>query len=824
MNNKNLRGKTLFIFLTLVITFIFGFLATPVYGASYTTSLDDSWNDENNGATDVTSGYIATERTTTTGAEFQVSNTVSHSGSNTRSFWMSFDVVDELGYWNLTSDFTYISNISIWFYPIMLSGGHSGNDVGNITFYDLNDNEVLQFRFEYDNKLDVLDYDGTHNQIYTPLTNSKWYNLVVTHISGNEMNYSLYDENNILKGYVEDSTRSTNDWVNFSYIIFNGLYSTGSQCDIYFDDFNITISTTATGDVSMYDSIGSTSCSEISYGAYATDYLETKFTGYLTTTVHALDLLVGTADDDPNNYKLWLNGIPIGSADYLFSSGSGQIARWTGFSVDLDNQQLVAEWQHYEYDPDDDTVWRWVFGTSQYIDINGDGYKSFRLHDNSNLINGIYDGATAGIDVCWKFYFDPESWTPDPPNPSWTDDLEFSGEGYLGVSPYDSSIESYMEYTNVFITWGVSDIVNDNYMYIYDEDWNNVGLTQQVYYGESFSPLKLLNGAYDGTVSFVPYNYGNYTVTIERNSVEVANKTFFVYPNTENYWLYSVPNPSLRDNSYNVYYGYNNSEKDGYLLVFDPYENDIDWGNELQKFYIGSGSSLTGYVTYYPSYIPTKNHLWVIFIEVGNNIYVAQKQHTHIIRDDMYSDNVVSVAKDNVQINDNQIINYYHNYAGGEVYLFINGVQAYSIGNVQSDSIIHLCDKVGSQNVSMKVLLNDTWYLLSWDNWQTTYEGGEIPPPEGLLPSLGETFGAILGIILIAMFVLLPLVLTTHFSRVGHTISMPNIVYVLMGALGVLLDVFLGLFEVWVIYFIIAVGVLSLGLFYILNIRSNNTG
>ena len=91
----------------------------------------------------------------------------------------------------------------------------------------------------------------------------------------------------------------------------------------------------------------------------------------------------------------------------------------------------------------------------------------------------------------------------------------------------------------------------------------------------------------------------------------------------------------------------------------------------------------------------------------------------------------------------------------------------------------------------------------------------------GILPDLGETFGAIMGIIVLAFFILLPLALSTHFSGAGHTVHVPSIVYVLMGGIGVLINVTLGLFQMWVVYFIIAIGIISLGILYLMGQRGN---
>lgn len=771
------------------------------------------WDDESAGSQSGISGEIEYEQVTSKGTDYWGVST-SWSVSGTKSFRYGFldataDPVQ--GWWNLTSEYDYIKSFSFYLRcPTMSAGGtepviqffNNGTKVMEFIF----ENSVANGRFSYYD-IGTGDYEVIETNFF--LLPQDAFKLTVTHNNTNSMIYRLYNITGSIEDTVEGGSAVGTEWTTFDSIYFDsGLVSVGEYGHFFIDDFKIHLEaeTGQYGDVSGYDYIGSTSCDDYFYSSYGVDYLETKWIGTLENTIiRALDLTIDGSDQTTGNYRCWINGNSIGQADYIFQQGEHYIARWIGFASPIDNEQIVAEFRHYDSE-ETGLAYRWVFGGSIYTDLNGDNWRGYYLHDKANNINGQFDSLSAGYDPCWKFYFDAESWTPSPPATDWTDDLEFSGEGYLGKSPYDNSIEAYYQYSNVYITWGVSNILLNNYMWIYDDDGNPVGQTQQVYYGESFSPLKLLEGAYDGTVSFVPYNTGNYTVNIVRNGVIVANKTFYVYENTNDYFLYTIPNPSYQTDSYTCYYKYTNDEKDGYLCVFDVYETDVQWGNELDKWYIGNGT-VTGNVQHYPQQLARNGYVWVIYVQVSNTIYTPVYQHNHFVRQDQYTDNTLSAYYDVVNLNNNQVISFYHNYVGSEIYLFINGVQTLNIGNRQNGDITYLCDQTGSYNASMKINMNSTWYLLAWDTWQvTTTTGEETEAP--ILPTLTQPLGSIVGLIIVFGALIAPFLVAGKISN--GAIQVPIFAYIISGGTGIAVATMMGCFPAWIPFFIVALGIISI--------------
>ena len=105
--------KSIFIFMMLFLGLLFSFATIPVVSDSV-YSLDYGWecNDCNDGVSNVTSNLFETQWVNTDyDKEFQVTNNFAHDGI--KSFWIDGQKYDVFGYWNLTTTFNYISNISI---------------------------------------------------------------------------------------------------------------------------------------------------------------------------------------------------------------------------------------------------------------------------------------------------------------------------------------------------------------------------------------------------------------------------------------------------------------------------------------------------------------------------------------------------------------------------------------------------------------------------------------------------------------------------------------------------------------------------------------
>ena len=94
----------------------------------------------------------------------------------------------------------------------------------------------------------------------------------------------------------------------------------------------------------------------------------------------------------------------------------------------------------------------------------------------------------------------------------------------------------------------------------------------------------------------------------------------------------------------------------------------------------------------------------------------------------------------------------------------------------------------------------------------------------GILPSLGSTWNMIMGLMIVSFFTLLPLLLTHMTNQKGFNFTIPAIVYVLFAGIGALISFAFELFQDWVLFFIIAIGIIALGILYLIGQRQNVGG
>lgn len=229
MKKRFIIGISIYLLLSSLIFSSNTVLADTIY------SLDNGWEDEVIGAESGTSGYFAYERYgNDVDQEFRVSN--SHSRNSTKSFQVKDDNSGESinGWWNLTSNFDYISKISFWVYA-----DDNGVD-GDIEMKFFNSSgQVLEISFDNaDQGIDYEDYNGVDQEIWSGLASPEWVNIVIDHNDTNVMRYRIYNDTNVLKADVTGTSNYVGEWTSFTYIRFDS--TVGPEWNLYFDNFNIT--------------------------------------------------------------------------------------------------------------------------------------------------------------------------------------------------------------------------------------------------------------------------------------------------------------------------------------------------------------------------------------------------------------------------------------------------------------------------------------------------------------------------------------------------------------------------------------------------------
>jgi hypothetical protein len=117
-------------------------------------------------------------------------------------------------------------------------------------------------------------------------------------------------------------------------------------------------------------------------------------------------------------------------------------------------------------------------------------------------------------------------------------------------------------------------------------------------------------------------------------------------------------------------------------------------------------------------------------------------------------------------------------------------------------------------------------------NWPTDENGTHVPPDEWdggggagveLFPTLNDTLGGIVGLIVTMFLTLSPLIVAGAFNnQMGSNIQIPPLVYGITGALGVTISTIFGWFPSWSIFFIIGVGILIIAIVYFIGQRSES--
>jgi len=150
------------------------------------------------------------------------------------------------GWLNFTN-FAYMSEFSFWMRTVSFGSTihmYMLNDTVT-SFSDIRSSLMLYIYFQTDGYVYMEDSEGNTNKIdgslYGTGTDSAYgyAQIVITHSINNNINISGYNHSGVFKYGITDTATTVSDWTNVRQIIF-GSAGVG---DIYFDDFNATITT-----------------------------------------------------------------------------------------------------------------------------------------------------------------------------------------------------------------------------------------------------------------------------------------------------------------------------------------------------------------------------------------------------------------------------------------------------------------------------------------------------------------------------------------------------------------------------------------------------
>ena len=840
------------VFLTLLFSMIISF---PVeYAATGDVTLVN-WDEGPVTATSGTFGKFTLENTIRTDVDIDNSYTYSD------FFQLRHHTTDEVpggvneAYLNLTQNYEYISEITLYtrFNFKAEVGSYSrhfhnyiyfANDSGNFFYirvygYHKWNPQAGAFKLYIDGDgaeqelLDIEEYHPTIDNWHTDTDIQ--YKIVISHVTSNLMNVSIYNLTGEYLNGLQVATLQAYDWESFSQIKLVGendiVYAYGDYLDTFIDD--IIISTTGTTadeegtqekpvgyetDEPTCGILGYTPITEKSFQVFnlfgiipiwyadaPIPYLDVEYPYYVDRTIKYVDLYVvgdqyNLVSSDLNSYSLYINGINCGYADAWISTGGGNyLLRWTG-AVDLTDEKPLFEFK----------------STESFVDANygeyywypaimvGDCGLKTGLYHNINLwgnneFNGIlFKYITGGVEYPASVYM-KYSYYEDAPLPSYDEST------YKDTITTDKSIY-YSNQEPIYIDGTVDDTGASVHIYNTDTDIEIIdyGFPQTVYTSD-FHYVLHLNAL------------GNYNATVERGGV-ITNDTYFEVLTTEsNYSIHTFPCPSTIEQTVRINYTFNDPDGyDGRIVVSTtPYYNSSD----VLDFWLISSSASEKHI-YYGAF-STEGSYYFLMLRYntvsGGYQFVSSWPHT--VETEGYKTNIITFKYNPLILANThtQTIYYEHSHMGSNnIWLKVDSNYVKCLKGSSSGEYNYnvITAKVYNVSIVLKDIENGdtvlTWKLFTASEYDPADYGGGKPP--SILPDVDATLGYILGLLLTMFCLLAPLIVT---KGLQSNASLPPLVYVFSGGIGLAVSTAIGWFPAWIIAFISIIGIIVTIILYI---------
>lgn len=817
-----MKNKTISIFMMLVLvsTLFFGFAVTPVFGTPAEITIDD-WESYNLGVTSGTGTYGTWETydsdgdcdgQITTGARSGRCVSFDNAGGHPTNFW-----------YNLTTEFDYISNISIW-----IEGKDNFDMRYNFYFYNNTDMVLEFYAYGLAYQFNPIDADGTKVGENSAMGEDGWFNI--THVSGNLMNYT-WDVGGGDINYAEGASHNIGDWTSFNRIYIN---TSGGLTEFLLDDIIITSDTPPAGEEEGESDSNYERCS---YGvSTATNLYAPYHDTYISTfgdiTINEVELFVGTGqytlvNNSKGAYVAYVNGVSIGSPDYFFQDSSTEyILRWEFNGIDVGTYDIVLEFGMIgDSGASYDIEWLNLPVAKFYVDGSTYDYSS----GASNFGNGFQDGYSFyttlpdyGIKYC--IYYDSNIPVTD------------------ATTIESSCLEDEIHYINHTYTFSANSVGGSSV-------WSLLNGTFVEMYSGNF------HQGFDSQIIPMPYGYGDGTWYFNVSSSNTySNCSFPVIPTpTGDYFIY----PSG---------GHDRTIGDGWLDILwkAPDGEDVYMLGEYFDAVYGWQSIFnwsvtgTGVLETQSAITSLNNDIWVGTWNIGlynetTNVRLASTWLTLSVISDTYWFDVREYEDDWkygwITPGDRAVIDGANGFkclefpCGHYMVIERNGTIVFSFDVTEQedflDNLIYQFPEAGTYHFYFSVDYDDK---TPYDNVVRTVvvrgdsDNDDIPDeldaddedeeftPTPILPDLGVTWGMIMGLMIVSFFTLLPLLLTHMTNQKGFNFTIPSIVYVLFAGIGTLISFAFGLFDTWVIFFIIALGIIALGILYLIGQRQQTGG
>ena len=553
-------------------------------------------------------------------------------------------------------------------------------------------------------------------------------------------------------------------------------------------------------------------------------YLETKWGILLNsdTPVKAVDLYVGAEQYDSisstkTDYRCYINGFDMGTPDYFVEQGTLYMLRWY-----LSTAQTVSDgYAIFEFSCSKQYDGKYWFPAYEYDSFGGGAI----IHNNPDYfgdgttligdVSGNLEGSqfNANLWICLYYGFQQD-------NPSYDDNI------YV-VQNDNTPEDTFYEYNNIKITGSLSLLKPNTYVQL---NHDGVRYTGGIYGGDGAIVSNDQN--YVFLLSFNPTFKtadGSWNCTLMRGGSVIDSYNFTIVNMSDidyNGHITSYPNPQGVSQPVEVVWLYNKTYFDNlYAYVYMSLDNSFDSSTDLllksmvqddgQKTYYHSDEGVIYFFLvvkddgiYYPIDVSDPQIIGVSVLDTINTKY----DEIHLTDDYPYGTEMQHIYGS-------------HQYAGRWVQIFLNNLTVKDVSMTPFFDFEYQYAEAGMCHVSL-AYFNETgsWIVLDTIDYVVIDDREASTPVTPILPGLGATWGMIMGLMIVSFFTLLPLLLTHMTNQKGFNFTIPAIVYVLFAGIGALISFAFELFQDWVLFFIIAIGIIALGILYLIGQRQNVGG
>lgn len=662
---------------------------------------------------------------------------------------------------NFTSANNNFAGCDFWIKPHTSSTSY-GSNYKSINFMNGSTIafKVYLWRIDNDDHICISSVGGVRTQLFD---NSVYFHVVLTVVSSNIVNVSVYNLTNVYKGGFTDGTfqpvNSVNRMQIDKYIAQTISYN--------IDDFSLILGTSGgfsgCGSTEGLNGIGITTFTSSTQFNYNT--ILKKYAVPMNTTISVVDLQVTdqqyNGDNDLDNYHLGLLNIDLGTPDCFFinNNGEGYILRWI-INIDITEEDGVL-WFYFVHNTVafGSTYWD-VYSSDTARDWDGDGFAEFDIKSLELTFHGweYIHKLTYNRELGMRFYHGAIIVLDD-------------------TSPYEDMLTStklsFTEYENIPLIWFVSAIDYTNYLHVF----NITGqLNIQNY-------PKVLSG-FTGITGFMPINSGWYRFELRRNSVVIKTLNITVTDNTEDYILSSAPNPSNDQSYFTVYYKYNRDDgKNGIITVSDfswitPENiNDGVYYKEVHTITVNSTGSFQVFGDSTDAFIN-------MYVKVTNLTFLKVKslQH-HVGAPTEYS---IDVLYDSLPLINGVATQRFYVYQNAldSVHVILNSKDIKDVSGIYSTTFDYDITTSGVKNATLVLISVNGTIVLDYKEFIVTKE---ILPPEDITSGLSMEQKLIIGFGIAIGFLSIPLLIQ---FKSGTEINI--FVYLFFGVLGLVIATVFG--------------------------------